>query len=83
MNKRIENYNSEFKLIYSDKDIAEVVAFLNSKYGGYLYIGIDDKGNIIGVNDIDNLAQKITNQLNDSIAPSILGLFDVVTKEPR
>lgn len=45
MNKRIENYNSEFKSKYSDKDIAEVVAFLNSRDGGYLFIGVKDNGN--------------------------------------
>ncbi len=56
------------------------MAFLNSKDGGYLYIGIDDNGKVVGVEDADNLVQKITNQLNDSISPSILGLFDVVTE---
>ncbi len=39
MNKKIENYNSEFKRIDSDKDVAEVVAFLNSKDGKH-YIKI-------------------------------------------
>ncbi|MCH4891306.1 ATP-binding protein [Acidaminobacter sp. JC074] len=80
MNKIIENYNTEFKREYSEKDIAEVVAFLNSKDGGYLYIGIDDSGDIIGVKSVDNTVLRITNQLNDSISPSILGLFDVVTE---
>ncbi len=80
MKKRIENYNSEFKSKYSDKDIAEVVAFLNSKEGGYLYIGIEDSGLVLGVDNTDELVLKITNQLNDSISPSILGLFDVVTE---
>jgi predicted HTH transcriptional regulator len=80
MNKRIENYNSKFKSKYSDKDVAEVVAFLNSRDGGYLYIGIKDNGDILGVENTDELVLKITNQLNDSISPSILGLFDVVTE---
>lgn len=32
----------------------EVVAFLNYKKGGYIYIGIDKDGSTVGVNDVDD-----------------------------
>lgn len=32
----------------------EVVAFLNYKEGGYIYIGIDKDGSIVGVNNVDD-----------------------------
>lgn len=35
---------------------------------------------VISVENADELVLKITNQLNDSISPSILGLFDVITE---
>ncbi len=78
MNKSIQTHNSKFISIYSDKDVTEVVAFLNSKVGGYLYIGIDNMGNIIGLPNIDETVLKIGNQLKDNISPSILGLFEIV-----
>jgi hypothetical protein len=30
-----------------------VVAFLNSHEGGLLYIGVDDNGEVFGIDDID------------------------------
>lgn len=32
----------------------EVIAFLNYKEGGFIYIGIDKHGNTVGVNDVDD-----------------------------
>lgn len=32
----------------------EIVAFLNYKEGGYIYIGIDKDGSAVGVNDVDD-----------------------------
>ena len=40
MKKELNNYNSEFNCKFSDKGIAEVVAFLYSKEGGCSYIRI-------------------------------------------
>lgn len=42
-----ENNKIEFKSQLNDKLEREVVAFLNSREGGDIYIGIDDSGNII------------------------------------
>ena len=59
----------------------EVVAFLNYREGGYVYIGIDDSGSVVGVSDIDGDSLKIKDKLKDNISPSCLGLFDVVTEK--
>ena len=32
----------------------EIIAFLNYKEGGYIYIGIDKDGSTVGVNDVDD-----------------------------
>ena len=43
-----ENSRTEFKSELNDKLEKEVVAFLNNKEGGILYIGLDDIGSPIG-----------------------------------
>ena len=59
----------------------EVVAFLNYHEGGLVYIGIDKNGNTVGVVDPDGDMLKIKDRIKNNIAPSAMGLFDVVTEE--
>ncbi len=58
----------------------EVVAFLNYREGGIIYIGIDDSGKPVGVQDIDGDMLAIKNRLRDNILPSPMGLFDVTVE---
>ena len=39
-----ESNRVEFKAILNDKMEKEIVAFLNNREGGVLYIGLDDDG---------------------------------------
>lgn len=73
-----ENNHIEFKRNLTDELEKEVVAFLNYREGGKLYIGIDDDGSIVGVTDLDQLQLKIKDRLKNNIEPSCLGLFDVI-----
>ncbi|WP_026905549.1 RNA-binding domain-containing protein [Pedobacter glucosidilyticus] len=59
----------------------EVVAFLNYKEGGIIYIGIDKFGVSIGVADTDGDMLKIKDRLKNNILPSCLGLFDVSSEK--
>lgn len=47
-----ENENIEFKAKLSDEIYKEVIAFANTD-GGMIYIGIDDQGNVVGLENID------------------------------
>ena len=76
-----ETNRIEFKQKLNDDLEKEVVAFLNYREGGVLYIGIDDDGKPVGLKDIDALQLKIKDRLKNNIAPSCLGLFDVVVEE--
>ena len=58
----------------------EVVAFLNYREGGIIYIGIDNNGNPIGVSDIDGDMLRIKDRIRNGISPSPMGLFDVVVE---
>lgn len=55
----------------------EVIAFLNYKEGGYIYIGIDKTGAIIGVDDTDSCMLKLKDRIKHNVSPSAMGLFDI------
>ena len=76
-----ENSRTEFKSELNDKLEKEVVAFLNNKEGGILYIGLDDIGSPIGVPELDSTQLKIADRIKNNILPSTMGLFDIVTEE--
>lgn len=77
----IEDVRNEFKVKLTDKFEEEVISFLNTN-GGNIYIGINDKGDIIGINgNIDLLQRTIKDKIKDNIMPSTLGLYDVVVLE--
>ena len=48
----IESEKVELKAKYTDTICKEIVAFLNAN-GGRIIIGVDDNGNVIGVDKID------------------------------
>ena len=66
-----ENINSEFKELYVSDIKKTVVAFANTE-GGILYIGVNDAGEIVGVQNVDEVMQQVANTLKDSIAPDIM-----------
>ena len=77
----IEDVRNEFKVKLTDKFEEEVISFLNTN-GGNIYIGINDKEDIVGINGkIDLLQRTIKDRIKDNIMPSTLGLYDVVTLE--
>jgi len=64
-----EKQNYEFKQSWQDEAKKEIVSFANSN-GGTVYIGIDDSGEIVGLDNSKDLMEKIPNQIHD-----ILGLI--------
>lgn len=72
---RIENkeqLNEEFE--------QEVIAFLNYKEGGIIYVGINKNGQVVGVEDVDLTQLQIKDRIKNNIQPSTLGLFDVIVE---
>ena len=76
-----ENNRTEYKRELTPDLEKEVVAFLNYKYGGIIYIGINKDGNTVGVENPDELQLKIKDRLKNNILPSCMGLFDVIVEE--
>ncbi len=67
---KFETENIEFKLQVTDEIYKEVIAFANTN-GGTIYIGIDDKGNAVGIDNVDKTYTRITNGIRDAIHPDV------------
>lgn len=65
-----ETENIEFKAKFTEEIYKEIIAFANTN-GGIIYIGIDDNGNVIGLDDADKEYTRITNGIRDAIMPDI------------
>ncbi len=65
-----ETENIEFKSQLTDEIYKEVIAFANTD-GGTVYIGIDNAGNVIGIDNIDDTYTRITNGIRDAIQPDV------------
>ena len=65
-----ETENIEFKSGFTEEIYKEVIAFANTD-GGVLYIGIDNDGNAVGLNNVDDEYTRITNGIRDAILPDV------------
>lgn len=65
-----ESERVEYKSQMIDDIYKEVIAFANTD-GGILYIGIDDQGNRIGIENVDETYTRLTNGIRDAIAPDV------------
>lgn len=77
----IEDSTTEFKVELTDNLEKEVVAFLNSAKGGDIYIGVDDSGHAVGVENADALMLAVSDRIKNNILPTCLGLYDVYPEE--
>ena len=65
-----ESETVELKSIVVDDIKKEIIAFANCE-GGKLYIGVQDDGTILGVEDPDGTALQISNMVRDAIKPDL------------
>lgn len=69
-NMQYESERIEYKSQMIENLYREVIAFANSD-GGVIYIGIDDQGNLTGIDNVDETYTRITNGIRDAIAPDV------------
>ncbi len=77
-----ETENIEFKLQFTDEIYKEVIAFANTD-GGVIYIGIDNAGNAVGINNVDENYTRITNGIRDAIMPDVTMFVKYTIQENR
>ena len=65
-----ENDTEELKEIVVDDIKKEVIAFANTK-GGTIYIGVQDNGEVIGVDNTDTVMLQISNMIRDAVKPDV------------
>ena len=77
-----ENERTEFKLRVTDEIYKEVIAFANTD-GGVIYVGIDDRGNVVGPDDTDGSYTRLTNGIRDAIQPDVTMFVRYVLQNNR
>lgn len=77
-----ESENIEFKAKLSDEIYKEVIAFANTD-GGTIYIGVDDEGNVIGLENVDDSYTRLTNGIRDAIQPDVTMFIRYVLQEDK
>lgn len=65
-----ETEKIEFKSKVTDNIICEIAAFANTE-GGTLYIGIDDGGKVVGLEDPDGDCARIAGGVRDAVLPDL------------
>jgi len=75
--KQHESQTTEYKLFWRDEYLKIICAFANTE-GGELIIGVDDKGNPVGLKNVQKLLEDIPNKVRD-----ILGLIPQVKLEKK
>ena len=77
-----ESERIEYRSQMIDDIYKEVIAFANTD-GGVIYIGIDDKGNLVGIDDVDETYTRLTNGIRDAIAPDVTMFVRYVLQENK
>ena len=79
-----ESETIEFKEIVTDNVKKEIIAFANCD-GGKLYIGINDRGEIIGVENPDAVIQQISSMVRDAVIPDVTMFvhYETVTENDK
>ena len=62
----IEDDRTEFKSSWADKYLRNVAALANTG-GGRLYVGVDDHGDVVGVDDIVRLLKLIPDKIQTTL----------------
>ena len=71
----IENRTTEFKREYIDDIKYTIVAFANTD-GGKVYIGINNNGDVVGVQNVDDTMLRVTNMIRDTVRPDVTMFTD-------
>lgn len=74
----VETEHTELKQRFTDAISKEIVAFLNTD-GGTVYIGVNDDGNVCGVENLDDSLKKIADIIENQILPEPRALIELGT----
>lgn len=75
-----ENQNTEWKESWRDEYLKWICGFANAQ-GGKIYIGVDDIGNVVGVDNSHKLLEDIPNKIQNSMG--IIADVNLLTKDDK
>ena len=83
MNVGKETETLEFKegIAQLDKGILGISAMLNRHHYGTVYFGVDDKGDVIGMDVGDSTLEKIRNAIRTDIKPQVIPEIEVLESD--
>lgn len=61
-----ESQTTEFKRIWQDDYLKTICAFANTQ-GGSLYVGLDDLGEVVGIDNLNLLLETLPNKINNRL----------------
>jgi ATP-dependent DNA helicase RecG len=61
MNSKIESQKIELKSVWKDEYLRQICGFSNAD-GGTMYIGVNDQGKVIGVENVKRLLEELPNK---------------------
>ena len=64
--KEKESQSIEWKEVWQDEYLKWICGYANA-YGGILYIGTDDDGNVVGIDNARELLERIPNKITDTM----------------
>ena len=76
----MESQTTEYKQQWNDKYLAYISGFANAQ-GGTLYIGINDAGEVVGINNAKYLLENLPNKAIQ--ATGIIPDIEILTKEGK
>lgn len=71
-----ESATVEFKREYINDLYKEVIAFVNTS-GGTIYVGVNDDGSVCGIDNINDVQIKCTDNIKDNIKPDVMAFVDI------
>lgn len=77
-----ESERVEYKSQLVDDIYKEIIAFANTD-GGVIYVGVDDQGNVVGIEQVDETYTRLTNGIRDAIAPDVTMFVRYILQENK
>lgn len=75
-----ESEKVEFKEDYANDIYKEVIAFANTD-GGTIFVGVNDRGETVGLENVDDTYTRITNGIRDAILPDVTIFVKYILEE--
>ena len=80
--KEKEHQSIEWKESWQDEYLKWICGYANA-YGGTIYIGTDDDGNVVGIDNARDLLERIPNKIDMIILKSFIFYSDEIKKDEK